>query len=171
MCAPVREESADLVQVIVDGCSAYSAFLREIFRERAFQPRLRVPRQERSRGRNSARRPEVSQELLEHRTVAPPKTTSPSGAIPGEVREPPFIHVSDTHAMSIKPAVQVPKNPEFVPGVDPTVPLLEQQSRERVDVAGQWSTSETLDGAWMLKKPGGHSSCLRGHQPVGCAGR
>jgi hypothetical protein len=167
----VREKSADLVQVIVDGCVTYAAFLREIFRERAFQPRLRVPRQDRSRGRNGARRPEVSQELLEHRTVAPPKTTSPSGAIAGEVPEPPFIHVSGTQAMSIKPAVQVSKKPELVPGVDPTVPLLEQKSREPVDVAGQWSTSETLDGAWMLKKPCRHSSFLRGPPAVGCVGR
>jgi hypothetical protein len=54
--------------------------------------------------------------------------------------------------MPIKPAVQVSKQPKFVPGVDPAIALLEKESSESVDVAGQWSTLETLDGSWVLEK-------------------
>ena len=60
--------------------------------------------------------------------------------------------------MAIKPAVQVSKKPQFVPGVDSAIALLEKQPRELVDVTGQWATSETLDGAWMLEKLCRHTS-------------
>jgi hypothetical protein len=100
----------------------------------------------------------MGQELLQHRAIAPPKAASSTDAIAGKLREPPFIHMSDTQAMSIQPAVQIAKKPKLVPGVDPAIPLLEQESRERVDVAGQWSTPETLYGARVLEEPCRHRS-------------
>jgi hypothetical protein len=162
----VREESADLVQVIVDRCATYATFLREIFRKGAFQARLRF--QDRSRRRNSARLPKAGQELLEHRTAARLKTASLPGAIACEIREPPFIQLSGTQVMPIKPAVQVSKKPEFLPGVDPAVALFEKKPSKPVDVARQWATSETLDGAWVLEKPCRHTIIYERHQPFGC---
>jgi len=89
----------------------------------------------------------------------------------GELREPSFIHVTDTQALSIEPAVQVAKKPKLVPGVDPAIPLLEEESCEPVDVAGQWATPEALDGARVLEEPCRHGSELRASSAVGCRGR
>jgi hypothetical protein len=54
--------------------------------------------------------------------------------------------------MSLKPAVQVAKQPELIPGVDPAVPLLEEKSREPVDMASERPTPETLDGPRVLEE-------------------
>jgi len=94
----------------------------------------------------------MGQELLQHRAIAPPQATSLSRAIAGEPREPSFVHVSDAKAMSIQPAVQVAKQPELIPGVDSAVPLLEEKSREPVDMAGEWPTPEPLDGPHVLEE-------------------
>jgi hypothetical protein len=94
----------------------------------------------------------MGQELLQHRAIASPQATSVSRAIAGERREPSFIHVNDAQTMAIQPAVEVAKQPELVPGVDPAIPLLEEQSREPVDMASEWPTPETLDGPRVLKE-------------------
>jgi hypothetical protein len=60
--------------------------------------------------------------------------------------------------MSIKPAVQISKNPQFLPGVDPAVALFEQEPSKPVDVTRQWATSKTLDCAWVFEKPCRHAS-------------
>ena len=171
MCGPVREESDDLMQLIVDRGLTHSAFLREIFHEGVFQSSLRIPRQTRSGRRNGAGLPEVGQELLQHGAIPPAQSTSSTRAIAGELCEPSFIHETDTQALSIEPAVQVAKQPELVPGVDPAIPLLEEESREPIDVAGQRATPETLDGARVREELCRHRSNLRRHQRVGCAGR
>jgi len=77
----------------------------------------------------------VGQELLQHCTAARLQTASSPGAIACEIREPPFIQLSGTQAVPIKPTVQVSKKPEFLPGVDPTVTLFEKKPSKPVDVA------------------------------------
>jgi hypothetical protein len=121
----VREESNDLVPVIGNRGFTHPAFLRKIFHEGVFQSRLRIPWQTRSRRRHGAGLPEMGKELLQHRAIASPQATSVSRAIAGECREPSFIHVNDAQTMAIQPAVEVAKQPELVPGVDPAIPLLE----------------------------------------------
>ena len=155
--ADVRKESADLVQVIVDRCAAYTTFLHEIFGKRAFQARLRVPRQDRRRRWNGAGLTKVGQELLQHRTAAWLETASSPGAITSKRREPVFIQGSGTQAMPIKPAVQISKKPQFLPGVDPAVPLFEKELGEPVDVTRQRAISKTLDCSWVLEEPRRHT--------------
>jgi hypothetical protein len=106
----------------------------------------------RRRRENGTGLPEVGQELLQHRAVASPQATTVSRTIAGELRDASFIDVSDVQAMSIKPAVQVAKQPELVPAVVPAIPLLEEQSRELVEVAREWSTPEALDGPRVFEE-------------------
>lgn len=154
----MREKSADLVQVIVDRCVAYATFLGEIFGKRAFQARLCVPRQDRSRGWSGARFPKVGQELFQYRTAARLEMASSPAAIACELREPSFIQLSSTKAMTIKPALQISKKPQFLSRVDPAVALFEKEPSKPVDVTRQWATSKTLDCAWVLEKPCRHAS-------------
>jgi hypothetical protein len=94
----------------------------------------------------------MGQELLQHRAIAPSQATSLSRAVAGELREAPFIDVSHAQATSIQPAVQIAKQPQLIPGVDPAIPLLEEKSREPVDVAGERPTPEPLDGPRVLEE-------------------
>ena len=52
-----------------------------------------------------------------------------------ELCKPRFIQLSGTQAMPIKPAIQVSKKPEFIPGVNPAVALFEKKRSKLVDVA------------------------------------
>jgi hypothetical protein len=92
----VRKESADLVQVILDGCAAYATFLHEIFGKRPLQARLRVSRPDRRRRWNNAGLTKVDQELLQHRTAAWLETASSPGAITRKRSELAFIQRSGT---------------------------------------------------------------------------
>jgi hypothetical protein len=76
----------------------------------------------------------VGQELLQHRTAAWLETASSPGAITRKRSEPAFIQRSGTQAMPIKPAAQISKKPQFLPGVDPAVSLFENEFGEPVDV-------------------------------------
>jgi hypothetical protein len=78
----------------------------------------------------------VGHELLKHRTTARLEAASSPGAIACEILEPPFIQLSGTQAMPIKPTVQVSNKPEFLPGVGPAVALFEKKPGKLVDVAG-----------------------------------
>jgi hypothetical protein len=158
----VCKESADLVQVIVDRCAAYTTFIHEIFGKGAFQARLRVPRPDRRRLWNGARLTKVGQELLQHRTAAWLETASSPGAITRKRRELAFIQRSGTQAMPIKPAVQTSKKPQFFPGVDPAVPLFEKEFGEPVEVTRKWAISKTLDCSWVFEEPRRHTWYTRG---------
>ena len=148
----MREESNDLVPVIGNRGFTHPALLCKIFHEGVFQSRLRIPCQTRSRRRHGAGLPEMGKELLQHRAIASPQATSVSRAIAAERGEPSFIYLRDAQAVSIQPAVEVAKQPELIPGVDPAIPLLEEQSREPVDMASQWPTPETPDGPRVLEE-------------------
>jgi hypothetical protein len=69
-----------------------------------------------------------------------------------------FIQFNGMQPMPIKPAVQISKKPQFVPGVDPAVPLFEKELSKPVDVTRQWATSKTLDCSWVLEEPCHHTS-------------
>ena len=144
-CAAVRKEPDDLVPVIVNRGLTDPAFLREIVDEGVFESRFRIARQTRLRHRNGAGLPEMGQELLQHGAIASPQATSLSRTIAGEVRKASFIDVSDAQTTSIQPAVQIAKQPELIPGVDPAIPLLEEKSCEPVDMAGERPIPKTLD--------------------------
>jgi hypothetical protein len=83
---------------------------------------------------------------------------SSPAAIACELREPSFIQLSSTKAMTIKPALQISKKPQFLSRVDPAVALFEKEPSKPVDVTRQWATSKTLDCAWVLEKPCRHAS-------------
>jgi hypothetical protein len=92
-----------------------------------------------------------------------------SGAIACELSKPRFIQLRSTQAVSIKPAIQVSKKPEFIPGVDSAVAQLEKKLSKLVDVASQWATSETLDRARMFEEPCRHTSFTSGTHPLDAA--
>ena len=57
------------------------------------------------------------------------------GAVACELCKPRFIQLSGMQAMPIKPAIQVSKKPEFIPGVNPAVALFEKKRSKLVDMA------------------------------------
>jgi hypothetical protein len=77
----------------------------------------------------------VGQELLQHWTTPRFEAATLPGAVACERCKPRFIQMSGTEAMPIQPAIQVSKQPEFIPGVNSAVALFEKKRSKLVDVA------------------------------------
>jgi hypothetical protein len=150
--ASMCEESANLMQVIVDRCPAHSALLRQVLSECALQARLRISGQSRYRRRRDINFPQIVQEVRQSRAIPAPERAPSSAALASEFAKPFLVQIGGPQALSLQPPTQLAKKPELVPAVLPGVALLEQLFRESIHVSAERSTSKALDRARMLEE-------------------